>query len=265
MRVKGDGKRYKFIVRCDNRWDGVSHCYSFDTVDGKWITVDAPFTSFNTVFRAKTLPNGKPLDPSHISAFQLMLSKFEYDSDLNPAFSAGPFHLQLDTVYAYNVGNVSSRQRPTFPKFVHIGSGGCTRVLRKDFPKSDDIPAVQMNEMLGRILEWKLAGEDVIRSSLAEYGYTIIRPCAMTETDPAGLASLDIAQGDNITGRVSRDDVARLVVEVLYSHCANKTFEVRENTDRHKGNQNLFDTAEMLNVDSDATSRNFGEFPYVPN
>jgi len=43
LKVKGDGKRYKFISRCEGKWDGISYCYSFDTIDNQWITVDIPF------------------------------------------------------------------------------------------------------------------------------------------------------------------------------------------------------------------------------
>lgn len=266
MRVKGDGKRYKFIIRCDNKWDGISHCFSFDTIDGEWATIEMPFSSFNTVFRAKTIPGGKPLDRSHISAFQIMLSKFEYDKELNPAFSAGPFELLVDAVYAYRRSSTPADSIPVLPRFVHIGSGASTRVLRKNEFKPEEIPAiVQLSDSLGRLLEWKLAGEDVIRSNLAPYGYTIIRPCALTEGEPQGITSLEIAQGDRITGTVSRDDVARLAVEALYSSFVNKTFEVRGKTDSTGTSGDLKDIAKTLSIDTDAESRTYANFPYVPS
>lgn len=61
-------------------------------------------------------------------------------------------------------------------------------------------PAVRMNEELGGLLTWKLAGEDLIRQS--GLAYAIVRPAALTE-EPAG-ADLEIAQGDNIKGKISR-------------------------------------------------------------
>lgn len=78
MRVLGDGNRYKFIVRCDEKWDGIAHCHSFDTVAGEWTDVDIPWAAFNTVFRADTLPDGARIQPGRICALQIMLSKFEY-------------------------------------------------------------------------------------------------------------------------------------------------------------------------------------------
>jgi len=100
LRVKGDGKRYKFMLRTETRWDGIAHCYSFDTEPNAWMTVQIPFTSFIPVFRAKTVADA-PLDPSQISAMQLMLSKFEYDGALNPRFEPGGFQLQIESIQAY--------------------------------------------------------------------------------------------------------------------------------------------------------------------
>jgi hypothetical protein len=69
-------------------------------VDGQWQTITLPFSSFAPVFRAKSLPSGPPLDPSCVSSIQLMLSKFEYDGALNPAFRPGPFTLPITDIRA---------------------------------------------------------------------------------------------------------------------------------------------------------------------
>lgn len=34
LRIKGDGKRYKLIIRCDPGWDSVGYTKSFDTQPG---------------------------------------------------------------------------------------------------------------------------------------------------------------------------------------------------------------------------------------
>lgn len=101
LRVKGDGQRYKFMLRSETRWDGIAHCYSFDTEPDTWITIKIPFTEFIPVFRAKTVDNA-PLDPSRIHAMQLMLSKFEYDGALNPKFEPGFFQLQVESIQSYS-------------------------------------------------------------------------------------------------------------------------------------------------------------------
>jgi len=69
-----------------------------------------------------------------------------------------------------------------------------------------------------------LKGEDLIRESGVPY--TIVRPCALTE-EPAG-ADLIFDQGDNITGKISREEVARICVAALASpNAVGKTFEVK--------------------------------------
>ncbi|MBW4658495.1 MAG: CIA30 family protein [Drouetiella hepatica Uher 2000/2452] len=100
LRVKGDGNRYKFMLRTEDRWDGIAYCYSFDTSVDQWVTIQAPFSAMIPVFRAKTV-EGRAIAPNHITAMQLMLSKFEYDGALNPHFQPGFFQLQVESIQAY--------------------------------------------------------------------------------------------------------------------------------------------------------------------
>lgn len=217
LRVKGDGKRYKLIVRSEAKWDGIGYCYSFDTVYNIWITVTIPFEQLIPVFRAKTVKDGSRLNTQTIYSFQLMLSKFEYDGALNPKFTPGGFQLQLESVKAYS--------QQELPRFVMVSSAGVTRPGRPGINLEEEPPAVRMNDMLGGILTWKLKGEDSVRSS--GIPYTVIRPCALTE-EPGGKA-LIFDQGDNIKGKVSREDIAQLCVEALdFPEACNVTFEVKE-------------------------------------
>lgn len=101
LRVKGDGQRYKVILRTEPGWDSVCYCYSFDTRKGQWQSIKVPFNSFFPVFRAKTLKEGSQMDLSSLYSIQLMLSKFEYDGELNPNFSPGPFSLPIAKIAAY--------------------------------------------------------------------------------------------------------------------------------------------------------------------
>lgn len=100
LHLKGDGNRYKFMLRGETQWDGVAHCASFDTVADTWITVRFPFSTLIPVFRARTLKEAQ-LRLDRIHAFQLMLSKFEYDGALNPHFQPGFFQLQVRSISAY--------------------------------------------------------------------------------------------------------------------------------------------------------------------
>lgn len=101
LKVNGDGKRYKFITRCEGKWDGISYNYSFDTVHDFPITVKIPFEQLRPVFRAKTVTDAGSFDSSRVYALQLMLSKFEYDGELNPKFEPGNFALAVSTIKAY--------------------------------------------------------------------------------------------------------------------------------------------------------------------
>jgi uncharacterized protein YbjT (DUF2867 family) len=215
LRIQGDGKRYKFIARSESQWDGLSYCYSFDTFNNRPQTVRIPFNQLIPVFRAKTVPEKGPFNPSQISSFQLMHSKFEYDGGLNPSFSPGIFGLEIEAIQTY--------ANPLTPQFIHVSSAGVTRPGKPGLNLAEEPPAVRMNEQLGGILTWKLAGENAIRDS--GLTYTIIRPCALTEETSPQL--LQFAQGDTIKGQVSRQAIAQLCVDALQlAEVGQKTFEV---------------------------------------
>ncbi|MEN9218151.1 MAG: CIA30 family protein [Gloeomargarita sp. DG_2_bins_126] len=101
LRVRGDGKRYKLLLRDSHHWDSLAYGAQFDTQPATWITVKIPFADFVPVFRAKTVPDAPPLDRKQIVSFQLMLSKFAYDGQLNPTFQPGDFRLQIATISTY--------------------------------------------------------------------------------------------------------------------------------------------------------------------
>lgn len=215
--IKGDGRRYKLIIRTSRDWDTVGYTSSFDTVEGQWQSVRVPFTSLRPIFRARTVSDAPPFDSSSIISLQLMFSKFEYDGKLNPTFEEGAFQLPVSSIRAYI-------KDPITPRFVHVGSAGVTRPDRPGLDLSKQPPAVRLNKELGFILTFKLKGEDLIRES--GIPYTIVRPCALTE-EPAG-ADLIFDQGDNITGKISREEIAQICVAALESpYACDKTFEVK--------------------------------------
>lgn len=217
LRVKGDGQRYKIFLRTESTWDGIGYSYSFDTIADRWIDVIVGFRDLIPVFRAKTVKDCPIIDSSKICSFQLMLSKFEYDGGLNPHFTPGSFALQVESIKAY--------RQEQLPQFVLVSSAGVTRPGRPGIDLDLEPPAVKLNDQLGGILTWKLKGEDSLRAS--GIPYTIIRPCALTEE--AGGKELIFAQGDNIKGKVSREDIAELCLQALnYTEACNVTVEVKE-------------------------------------
>jgi Complex I intermediate-associated protein 30 (CIA30) len=97
LRVKGDGQRYKFFVRDSAAWDSIAYAYSFDTIAHTWLDVTIPFAQLRPVQRARTLST-TALDLTRLYSFQLMLSKFEYDRELNPSFQPGEFKLLVQNI-----------------------------------------------------------------------------------------------------------------------------------------------------------------------
>ena len=63
-------------------------------------TIRVPFRSFVPTIFARTVPDAS-LDLRNVVAFQLALSKFEYDGGLSPAFREGPFELELQDIAVY--------------------------------------------------------------------------------------------------------------------------------------------------------------------
>jgi len=102
LRVRGDGKRYKIILRDDYGYNGIAWAASFDTEAGatEFQEVTVLFSDFVPTLFARRVP-GRTLDTRNINTVQLSLSKFEYDDELNPAFGTGPFKLELESIEAF--------------------------------------------------------------------------------------------------------------------------------------------------------------------
>uniref|UniRef100_A0A0G4GLY8 NADH:ubiquinone oxidoreductase intermediate-associated protein 30 domain-containing protein n=1 Tax=Chromera velia CCMP2878 TaxID=1169474 RepID=A0A0G4GLY8_9ALVE len=222
LRVRGDGNRYKVVMREEKNWDSTSLVATVDTTPrgegDEWETLDLPLSSFRRCKRAETTKDEKERPPTfkEIHSIQLMLSRFEFDGKMNPNYKEGNFSLQVKdiSVYKENQG----------PRVVQISSAGVTRPGRSGLNVMQEPPAIRLNESLGYILFWKLRGEDAVRES--DLPFTVIRPCALVEE--AGGAPLEIGQGDYIKGKVSRDAVADLAIEALFRpKLEGTTFEVK--------------------------------------
>lgn len=105
-----------------------------------------------------------------------------------------------------------------------VSSAGVTRPNRPGINVDEEPPAVKLNDALGGLLTFKLAGEDALRASGVPFA--IVRPVALTEED-AG-AELQLDQGDLVRGKISRDDVSQLCVTLLDDEAgADTTFEIK--------------------------------------
>jgi hypothetical protein len=120
IRLRGDGNRYKLVLRCAPAWDGVGYTASFDADPaGEWVDVRLPWGAFVPVFRAKTAADAPPFDPESVHSLQLMLSKFDRDGALNPRFKEGPFELRVVRVGGY----VDDGAAGAAPRVALLGAG----------------------------------------------------------------------------------------------------------------------------------------------
>lgn len=121
---KGDGKRYKFVVRDTTEFNGICWTTAFDAAepkanpilgsfgsafsssakdgiaDEKGISIRLPFARQVPTIFAKTV-SGKSFDAKNVVGLQIAYSKFEFDGKLNQNFALGDFTLQILEIRAY--------------------------------------------------------------------------------------------------------------------------------------------------------------------
>jgi len=90
LRVKGDGRRYSFRVRNDDRFDGVVYASDFGTIAGEWMDVELPFSGFRPLFRGKVVPGAPPMDPGNVAQLGVLISSKQ----------EGAFCLQIEWIKA---------------------------------------------------------------------------------------------------------------------------------------------------------------------
>lgn len=118
-----------------------------------------------------------------------------------------------------------------YPRIVMCSSAGVTRPTwpsekKKRLVGAADIPIVRLNPF--GILGIKLESEDTLRKSARNMGmpYCIVRPSGLNDSWPAGSRPI-VSQGDVAVGRINRQDVASVMVNVLsIPEAVDKTFEV---------------------------------------
>jgi hypothetical protein len=118
------------------------------------------------------------------------------------------------------------QQQPQLPSVVMCSSAGVTRPTwsqdKKDkFAGAADIPIVRLNPL--NILGVKRASEQALRRSGCSY--TVLRPCGLNDKHPIKSRPV-LAQGDVAVGRIHRQDVADLMVALLFEpNACGKTVE----------------------------------------
>jgi len=91
FRVKGDGKKYQFRLRMNDRLDGISYRYHFKTDVNKWIIIRVPFSECVPVFRGRVLDHVEPISPQNVQQIGFLIADKQ----------AGTFKLEVDWIKAY--------------------------------------------------------------------------------------------------------------------------------------------------------------------
>ena len=108
------------------------------------------------------------------------------------------------------------------PRLVVISSAAVTRPSSLGF---------KITNLFGRIMEYKLQGEDALRAVYAadpSLSYSIIRPGGLQDGDALGVSKLEINQGDAVAGEIRRADVAESAIAAATSKKipSNTIFEI---------------------------------------
>lgn len=90
LRVRGDGKVYKFNLRTDNSRNSINYRHAFETKAGEWITVELPFADFQPSFRGRIVTEAPPLDTTIIVTLGFLIADRQQ----------GPFRLEIKTISA---------------------------------------------------------------------------------------------------------------------------------------------------------------------
>lgn len=91
LRIRGDGKRYKFSAKSNEYLDSVRYEAAFSTEKDRWMTVTIPFSTLKPTFRGMMLTNEPPLNSGAIKSFSLLISDKQ----------EGAFKLAIDWIKAY--------------------------------------------------------------------------------------------------------------------------------------------------------------------
>ncbi|KAL7544062.1 hypothetical protein ACHAXR_013566 [Thalassiosira sp. AJA248-18] len=142
------------------------------------------------------------------------------------------------------------------PRLVIVSSGAVTR------PNS---PVYKLLNFVGSgIMEAKIQGEDAVRDLYHDnavmdrgLGYTIVRPGGLTPGESLGPAFLEVNQGDDKSGRLSRADVAGICVASLdVASAFDATFECYElNTAKPVENVGLSNVLRLIDPTSYKSGR----------
>ncbi|UCH90623.1 MAG: CIA30 family protein [Nitrospirota bacterium] len=90
LRVRGDGKIYRFRIRTEETGPEIAYTALFKTKNDSWQEIYIPFSEMIPIYRGVVVNGVEALDPASIRSFGLMLSERQQ----------GEFSLEVDTIVA---------------------------------------------------------------------------------------------------------------------------------------------------------------------
>ena len=91
IRVKGDGKRYKFTAKTDTAFTGFTYQAPFNTENNAWSIIKFPFKTFVPTFRGSVMNDVEPIDAGKVKSFGFLIADKQQ----------GPFRIEIDWIKAY--------------------------------------------------------------------------------------------------------------------------------------------------------------------
>lgn len=88
LRVRGDGRRYKFTARTESGFDAVLYQKAFATRAGEWSEVTVPFAELVPTFRGRLVSDAPQFDGKRLQSVGLLISDRQ----------AGPFALEIEWI-----------------------------------------------------------------------------------------------------------------------------------------------------------------------
>lgn len=258
LTVRGDGRDYKVNLKNGDTPE-ITFQAQFSTTAAtpsttgptgadRWHRVTLPWAEFLPVRRGRLLHGeggatyGRTLDTTALSSVAVLCSKLSAGGLPSPSFHPGPFSLALRSITAYRAAPpvlvVASAAAVTRP--------GWTAEQVAANPGAAAIPIVKLNP--GGVLGAKAAGEEGVRASGTRYA--IIRATALVDGESPPTRAVLMEQGDTAVGRLTRADMARVMVTAAGEPAAAwKTWEVRERVDVEGNEQQLVDAMRTMQLD----------------
>ena len=89
LRVRGDGRRYKFTARTERSFDSAIYQSVFPTKMGEWEEHRLPIKDFVPTFRGRVLSSEPPLNPAKVASVGFLIADKQ----------DGPFRLEIGWVH----------------------------------------------------------------------------------------------------------------------------------------------------------------------